>query len=69
MVSLVLREAKLYRETRGIKYFYGMKDRNLQQFWDQGSKNWVKKRDQFEKNIPCYYPVNRDGHRRPKLSV
>ena len=24
---------------RGIKYFYGIRDRNLQQFWDQGSKN------------------------------
>ena len=28
--------AKLYRETCGIKYFYGIRDQNLQQFWDQG---------------------------------
>ena len=30
---------KLHRETRGIKYFYGIRDQNLQQFWNQDKKN------------------------------
>ena len=38
--------AKLYRETCGIKYFYGIRDKKIR------SKNGIS----LKKNIPCYYP-------------
>ena len=38
------------------KNFHGVRDQDLQQFWDQGSKFKVELWDQAEENIPLYDP-------------
>ena len=43
-------------ETLGSTNFCGIRDQNSPQFWDQGSKIWVKIRDQRWKHIPRYDP-------------
>ena len=41
----------------GIKKFHGVRDQDLQQFWDQGPKFKVEMWDQVGENIPRYDPA------------
>ena len=43
----------------GSTKFCGIRDQNSHHVWNQGSKIWVKLRDQRWKNIPRYDPVDR----------